>query len=224
MFPLYDIGIHPQKDKFFQVFSENKKKIRENGVIMGTNIPSKENAMNDQDIIDLYFARNEQAIAETEKSYGKVCMQVSLNILESRPDAEECVNDTYLKTWNSIPPTKPSSLCAFVCRITRNLSLNRLRDLRREKRNRELTLSLDELEACIPAAVEDAEQLATLLNGFLEELDETNRVLFMGRYWYSYAIGDLAAQMGLTEKAVYMRLHKTRERLRAYLGERGYRV
>ena len=180
--------------------------------------------MNDQDIIDLYFARNEQAIAETDKSYGKVCMQVSMNILDSRPDAEECVSDTYLKTWNSIPPTRPNSLCAFVCRIARNLSLSRLRDLRRQKRNQELTLSFDELEACIPAAVEDAEELSSLLNDFLEGLDETNRVLFMGRYWYSYAIDDLAAQMGLTDKAVYMRLHKTREKLRAYLAERGYRV
>ena len=178
----------------------------------------------DAAIIDLYFARNEQAIAETDKSYGKVCMQVSMNILDSRPDAEECVNDTYLKTWNSIPPTKPNSLCAFVCRIARNLSLNRLRDLRREKRNKELTLSLDELEACIPASIEDSEQLAALLNDFLAGLDEANRVLFMGRYWYSYAIDDLARSMGLTQKAVYMRLHKIRERLRAYLGERGYRV
>ena len=180
--------------------------------------------MNDQDIIDLYFARNEQAIAETDKSYGKVCMQVSMNILDSRPDAEECVSDTYLKTWNSIPPTRPNSLCAFVCRIARNLSLSRLRDLRRQKRNQELTLSFDELEACIPAAMEDAGELASLLNSFLESLDETNRVLFMGRYWYSYATDDLAALMGLTDKAVYMRLHKTREKLRAYLAERGYRV
>ncbi len=181
--------------------------------------------MNDQDIVALYFARDEQAIRETDVKYGKACMQVSMNILDSHPDAEECVNDTYLKTWNSIPPTKPGSLCAFVCRIVRNLSLNRLRDLRREKRNRELTLSLDELEACIPAVEDgDPNQLASLLNGFLEGLDETNRVLFMGRYWYSYAIDDLATQMGLTQKAVYMRLHKTRERLRAYLEERGYRV
>lgn len=180
--------------------------------------------MNDQAIIDLYFARNEQAIAETDKSYGRVCMQVSMNILKSRPDAEECVNDTYLKTWNAIPPTKPHSLCAFVCRITRNLSLNRLRDLRREKRNKELTLSLDELEACIPAAIEDSNLLADLLNTFLEGLEETDRVLFVGRYWYSYATDDLAASMGLTKKAVYMRLYKIRERLRAYLEERGYRV
>ena len=180
--------------------------------------------MNDQEIISLYFDRNEQAIKETETKYGKTCMQVSMNILHSRPDAEECVNDTYLKTWNSIPPTKPHSLCAFLCRIIRNLSLNRLQELTAAKRSRELTVSFEELEACIPAAMENAGELASLLNSFLESLDETNRVLFMGRYWYSYAIDDLAAQMGLTDKAVYMWLHKTREKLRAYLAERGYRV
>ena len=180
--------------------------------------------MKDQDIIDLYFSRNEQAIAETDKSYGKVCMQVSMNILCSRPDAEECVNDTYLKTWQTIPPTRPDSLGAFVCRITRNLSLNRLRDLRRDKRNREMTLSLEELEGCIPDSAEDTEALAQLFNEFLAGLDETDRVVFMGRYWYSYAIDDLADSMRLTKKAVYMRLHKTRERLKSYLEERGYRV
>ena len=180
--------------------------------------------MNDQEIIDLYFARNEQAIAETDKSYGKVCMQVSVNILASRPDAEECVNDTYLKAWQSIPPTRPASLCAFVCRIVRNLSLNRLRDLRRNKRNREITLSLEELEACIPDTVEDSHELGTLLNAFLEGLHETDRVVFMGRYWYSYSVDDLAVSTGLTKKAVYMRLHKIREQLRAFLSERGYHV
>ena len=180
--------------------------------------------MQDEQILDLFFARDERAIAICEQQYGSDCKRLSMGILHSEADAEECVNDTYLKTWNSIPPTKPSSLCAFVCRIARNLSLNRLRDLRREKRNKELTLSLDELEACIPAAMEDSEQLAALLNDFLAGLDETNRVLFMGRYWYSYAIDHLARSMGLTQKAVYMRLYKIRERLRAYLSERGYRV
>ena len=192
--------------------------------MIGAIILSKEEDMNDQEIIDLYFARNEQAIAETDKSYGKVCMQVSVNILASRPDAEECVNDTYLKAWQSIPPTRPASLCAFVCRIVRNLSLNRLRDLRRDKRNREITLSLEELEACIPDTVEDSHELGTLLNAFLEGLHETDRVVFMGRYWYSYSVDDLAVSTGLTKKAVYMRLHKIREQLRAFLSERGYHV
>ena len=178
----------------------------------------------DDEIVELYWQRNERAIQLTHRRYGGLCTKVAMNILGDPSDAEECVNDTYLKTWNAIPPTRPDSLCAFVCRIARNLSLNRLRYLRREKRNKELTVSFEELEACIPAAMEDAGELVSLLNSFLESLDETNRVLFMGRYWYSYAIDDLAAQMGLTDKAVYMRLHKTREKLRAYLAERGYRV
>ena len=178
----------------------------------------------DGEIVELYFARDEQAIAETDKKYGKVCMQVSMNIVASRPDAEECVNDGYLKTWNAIPPARPQSLCAFVCRIVRNLSINRLRDMRAERRNRDLTLSLEELESCISVDESRADILPGLISAFLEGLDETDRVVFMGRYWYSYAIDDLAAQMGLTKKAVYMRLHKIRERLRAYLGERGYRV
>ena len=180
--------------------------------------------MKDQDIIDLFFARDERAIAETARQYGRACMQVSMNILQSRSDAEECVNDTYLKTWNAIPPTRPDSLCAFVCRIARNLSLNRLRDLRREKRARDMTLPLDELENCIPSSMEDASELADLLNGFLAELEESDRAIFMGRYWFSYPVEELAEAVKLAPKTVYKRLCKTRERLRAYLAERGYRV
>lgn len=180
--------------------------------------------MNDQDIVNLYFDRNEQAIAETDKKYGGLCMQVSMNVLDNKSDAEECVNDTYLKTWNSIPPTRPNSLCAFVCKIARNLSLNRLRDLRREKRNRELTVSFEELEACIPVPDESKNQLAELLTTFLEGQGEVDRVLFIGRYWFHCPVGDLAKRMNLTQNAVYLRLHKTREKLRVYLEERGYRV
>ena len=180
--------------------------------------------MNDQEIIALYFARNEQAIAETDKSYGKACMQVSMNILDSRPDAEECVNDTYLKTWNSIPPTKPNSLCAFVCRIARNLSLNRLRDLRRDRRNRELTVSFEELEDCIPVDESHAEILPELLADFLRGLDEDERKLFVGRYWHSMSVKDLATHWELTPNAVALRLQKTRNKLRDFLAEGGYTV
>ena len=178
--------------------------------------------MNDQEIIALYFARNEQAIAETDRKYGKVCMQVSMNIVESRPDAEECVNDTYFKTWQAIPPERPHSLCAFLCRIVRNLSLNRLRDLRREKRNRELTVSFEELEDCIPLPDEQSPALAALLEDFLLRQDTTDRALFMGRYWHGYTVHDLAEHYGLTPNAVTKRLGRTRERLRDYLNEKGY--
>ena len=178
----------------------------------------------DGEIVELYFARDEQAIAETDKKYGKVCMQVSMNIVESRPDAEECVNDGYLKTWNAIPPARPNSLCAFVCRIVRNLSINRLRDMKAERRSRDLTLSLEELESCISVDESRADILPGLISAFLEGLDETDRKLFMGRYFHATPVKSLAETYGLTPNAVSLRLHKTRERLRLHLEEGGYSV
>ena len=180
--------------------------------------------MNDQEIIALYFARDEQAIRETDVRYGKTCMQVSMNILRSRPDAEECVNDTYLKTWDSIPPARPASLCAFVCRIVRNLSLNRLKELTAAKRSRDLTVSFEELEACIPMPDEESPVLAEELAAFLKTEGETDRALFVGRYWFACSVEELARRTGLTKRAVHMRIFRTRERLRAYLIERGYSV
>ena len=180
--------------------------------------------MNDQEIIALYFARDEQAIRETDLRYGKTCMQVSMNILDSRPDAEECVNDTYLKTWDSIPPARPASLCAFVCRIVRNLSLNRLKELTAAKRSRDLTVSFEELEACIPMPDEESPALAEELAAFLKTEGETDRALFVGRYWFACSVEELARRTGMTKRAVHMRIFRTRERLRAYLTERGYSV
>ena len=180
--------------------------------------------MNDQEIIALYFARDEQAIRETDARYGKTCMQVSMNILRSRPDAEECVNDTYLKTWDSIPPARPASLCAFVCRIVRNLSLNRLQELTAAKRSRDLTVSFEELEACIPLPDEESPVLAEELAAFLKTEGETDRALFVGRYWFACSVEELARRTGMTKRAVHMRIFRTRERLRAYLTERGYSV
>ena len=180
--------------------------------------------MKDQDIVELYFARDEQAIVETDKKYGNLCMQVSMNILASKPDAEECVSDTWLKTWNSIPPTRPNALCAFVCKISRNLSLSRLRYLNRDKRNRDLTISFEELESCIPMPDEFKNELSRLLTAFLDSQPEVDRVLFMGRYWFHCSVKDLGLRMDMTPNAVYLRLQKTREKLRVYLAERGYRV
>ncbi len=97
--------------------------------------PTVSRASADEAILDLYFARDERAIAETENRYGKVCMQVSMGVLSSRSDAEECVSDTYLKAWNTIPPTWPQSLCAYLCRIVRNPSVNRLRDMNAARRS-----------------------------------------------------------------------------------------
>ncbi len=178
----------------------------------------------DEDILDLYFARDERAISETDARYGKVCMQVSMNILDSHPDAEECVSDTYLKAWNTIPPTRPQSLCAYICRIARNLSLNRLEKLRAARRSRDMTVSLSELETCIPAPDEGDSELPRHISDFLYGLDTLDCRLFMGRYWYAQSVKALAAEWKLTPGAVSMRLYKTREKLRTYLTERGYTV
>ena len=110
----------------------------------------------DRHIIDLFFARNEQAIEETDRRYGGFCMRISLGILEDHRDAEECLNDTYLKAWNAIPPTRPRSLRAFLAKIIRNLSLHRLEYNHAVKRNKDFDLSLDELSECIPMRDEEA--------------------------------------------------------------------
>ncbi len=179
--------------------------------------------MTDQEIISLYFARDEQAIAETSRVYGSMCMSTAMRVLDSRPDAEECVSDTYLKAWNSIPPEKPRALGAFLCRITRNLAITRYRALHRHKRNRDLELSLSELAECIPAVEEDS-TLRDLIDSFLRGLEATDRRLFLGRYFHSYTVRRMAKAYGMTENAVSLRLYKTREKLRAYLEKEGYSV
>ena len=181
--------------------------------------------MHDDRIIELYFARDEQAIRHTADKYGAYCTAVSMNILHCEPDAEECVNDTYLKTWNTIPPTRPTSLRLFLATIVRNLSINRLRARQTDKRGGEPPLSFEELEECIPAPTEETEgELGDLLNEFLGEQSKTDRVIFVRRYWYSLSDAQIAVEMGLTRNAVSLRLSRTRERLRDYLAERGYRV
>lgn len=179
--------------------------------------------MEDQDIIDLYFSRDEQAIRETHEKYGGFCHSLAMGILENREDAEECVNDTYLRTWNSIPPHRPSSLKAFIGKITRNLSIDRLRHRRIARHNSHMEVLLSELDDCIPAAAETEESaLAELLDGFLSSLEPLNRRLFMGRYWHAYPVARLAEYYGMTPNAVSVRLYRLREQLRVYLEKGGY--
>ncbi len=180
--------------------------------------------MDDHHIIELYFARDERAITETAMRYGALCHSVADNILHNRSDAEECVSDTYLRAWNAIPPERPAALAAFLCRITRNLALDRYRARHRQRRNDDLTLSFEELSDCIPMRDEDAGELPSLLNGFLGTLEPPERQLFCGRYWHACSVKGLARTHGLTPKAVTMRLSRTRDKLRKYLEERGYSV
>lgn len=176
--------------------------------------------MEDQRIIELFFARDEAAIAAVSTKYGGHCMRTAMNILNSRPDAEECVNDTWLKTWNAIPPTRPSVLVAFLCRITRNLAINRYHS----RKSRDTEVALHELEGCLAVDEGDGGALAALLDEFLSRQEELDRRLFVGRYWHAYPVKTLAKAYGMTPNAVSLRLLRTREKLRAYLNERGYSV
>ena len=179
----------------------------------------------DTAIIDLFWKRDEQALRETARRYGSLCMRIAVNILGNHADAEECVNDTYLKVWNAIPPARPRVLSAFLSRITRNLALDRYRTRHRERRDSHMTVMLSELGECIPAPEEGgAEELLTHIKTFLLERDELDRNLFVGRYFHAYEVKTLARGHGLTPNAVSLRLHKTREKLRVYLNERGYHV
>ena len=178
----------------------------------------------DESILSLYNARDEQAIAATADKYGNFCMSLSYDILRNRSDAEECVNDTYLRAWNSIPPAKPRSLQAFLAAITRRLSLDRYREQRAAKRNRDLELSFEELSDMIEAPDDRADELPELLNDFLRTLDTPERRLFLRRYWFSVSVETLAFEEGITKNAVTVKLYKTRNKLKAYLKERGYTV
>ena len=181
--------------------------------------------MKDTDIITLYNHRNERAIYETHQKYGDYCMSISLGILHNHQDAEECVNDTYLHTWKSIPPKQPSVLRTFLGKLTRNISIDRLRSMKRQKRSCELVVSFEEIKDVLVATEDtDGGELTDLLNGFLAGLPDTERRLFVGRYWYGYPVGKMAAGYCMTPNAVSKQLARTREKLKAYLNERGYEV
>lgn len=180
--------------------------------------------MEDRDIISLYFARNEEAIRESSIKYGKYVTGISMSILQNALDAEECVNDTWLKAWNSIPPQNPPSLKVYLGRLVRHLSIDRLRTLTRLKRNRELEVALDELAECAAPDDEDVTALTHALDEFLEGLEPTDRKLFVGRYWHLYPVSRLANAYNLTPTNTSVRLHRLRERLRVHLAERGFTV
>jgi RNA polymerase sigma-70 factor (ECF subfamily) len=140
-------------------------------------------------------------------------MTIARDILDSEQDAEECVSDVYLKVWNSIPPDEPSSLKAYMAVLTRRLAINRYHESRAQRRNRELEVAFEELEACIPAPEEAAGELPELLNEFLAGLKDTDRRLFVRRYWYAMMPAELAKREGMTVNAVTVKLYKTRNKL-----------
>ena len=180
--------------------------------------------LDDTAIVALYWQRDERAITETARRYGSYIHAISVQILESEPDAEECVNDTYLKTWNTIPPQKPFSLKDYLGRLVRHLSIDRYRAMRRAKRNINVTEALDELTAISPDTAQDNPALTEALDDFLGKLTPTDRALFLGRYWYFYEVDDLARAYGMTANTVYVKLHRMRERLHKHLTDRGFKL
>lgn len=183
--------------------------------------------MDDQEIIDLYFQRSENAISETASKYGGYCYSIAYNILTNNEDAEESVSDTYLAAWNAMPPRRPSILATFLGKITRRLSIDRWRSRNAYKRGGgEIILALEELEDCVSddQTVEkayDRKHLAAVFNRFLDALPETERRVFLCRYWYMDPIAYIAAHFGFSDSKVTSMLHRTRRKLYTALEKEG---
>jgi len=183
--------------------------------------------MDDSSIIALYWERSDRAIAETAHKYGTYCHYIANAILESREDAEECVNDTWLRTWNTIPPQRPERLQTFLGKITRNLALNRREKNRAQKRGTgQTSLVLDELAECVGAGsgedrITDEMHLRDVLNRFLAGLPVKTRKIFVRRYWYMSPVKEIAAEYRISESKVSVTLFRTRNQLKAVLEKEG---
>ncbi len=186
--------------------------------------------MKDNEIIELYWNRNESAIAATAERYGNYCYAIAFQILQSPEDAQECVNDTYWKAWQSIPPHRPAQLATYLGKITRNLSIDRLKRHNAQKRGKgQAESALQELEGCIPAAngleqIVDEIVLTNAINQFLRRQSAIRRNIFVGRYWHLYSIADLARAYGMRESKIASLLFRMRNNLKAYLEKEGISV
>jgi len=184
--------------------------------------------MDDHEIVDLYWQRDEAAIAETAAKYGPYCMKISQNILSDRADSEENVNDAYLHAWNAMPPQRPAILSSFLGRIARNLALNRYQAKNAQKRQGDtLALSLDELSDCVPDAGAPGDALAAAelgrsISAFLRTQSEDARVMFVSRYFCCDSIAEISRRLGCGESRVKVTLLRTRRRLRQHLEKEGY--
>ena len=184
--------------------------------------------MEDKQIVDLYWERSESAIAETEKKYGRYCHYIAYRILENDEDAKEIVNDTYLKTWQTIPPKRPEALKPYVGMISRQLALNAYEEQHTQKRG-QITLVLDELAECLPGDDEDWNVVSGValhdsLNAFLQRLPNKTRNVFIRRYWYTSSIAEIAKEYSMRESAVAMLLFRTRNKLKTHLQKEGFFV
>ncbi len=186
--------------------------------------------MEDNKIIDLYWARSQQAVEESETKYGSYCRAIARGILSLEEDAEECVNDTWLHAWNAMPPQRPNILSAFFGKLTRNLSLDRWRRERAAKRGgSQVEAALHELEDCLPDRrtpddALDASETAALISAFLRAQPELDRRLFVRRYFHMESLAALGERFGLTQGQIKSRLHRTRQKLKLALEQEGVAV
>ena len=185
--------------------------------------------MEDKQIVDLYFARSESAITETDKKYGRYCHYIAYRILENDEDAKEIVNDTYLKAWNTIPPNRPDPLKPYVGMISRQLSLDRYEEYHAQKRGGQVTLVLDELAECIPdnnhqEDIGESVALRDALNRFVWSLSHKAQKVFVRRYWYTSSISEIAREYGMKESSVTVLLLRTRKKLKDFLQKEGFDV
>ena len=182
--------------------------------------------LEDSGMISLFFERSEQAIAELDRKYGAAVRRTVSNILHDRADVEECVNDAYFAVWNTVPPNSPDPMISYVCRIARNIAVNRYHSNSAEKRRANYSVALDELEECIPSGVSvesayDAKELTEAINRFLAGISKDDRVLFVRRYWYADPVNKIAADTGSNPDRISVRLFRIREKLRKKLKKEG---
>ena len=185
--------------------------------------------MEDSQIIKLFFERSDKAITELSKKYGPICFRIANNILKNTRDAEECVNDTYLGLWNSIPPQNPDPLMSYVCKTARNTALKKYNFNTAIKRNSIYDVSLDELEYCVGGItyIEDEceiNELTSSIEAFLECLDAESRVIFVRRYWLFDSITDIAKILSTNEHNITSRLYRIRQKLKKHLKKEGYEI
>lgn len=184
--------------------------------------------MEDFEIVEMYWDRNENAITETDRKYGKYCRKIAFSIVTNKEDMEECVNDTYLQTWNSLPPQRPERLSTYLGKICRNISINLYEKLTAEKRGgNETDACLDELSELIGGSSEVEEQLdltvlTDLINKFLKKCEKQARTVFVQRYWYMMSVKEIAKENRMSDSNVKMTLSRTRDKLKVYLEEEGY--
>ena len=182
--------------------------------------------MTDAQIVEMYWDRNEQAISVTAEKYGTYCYSVAYGILHNEEDSKESVNDTYMSAWNSMPPHKPNVLKTFLGKITRRLSIDKLKRKNAEKRGGEIAEVLDELSECIsqsgdPIAEMEKEMLDKTINSFVKELKDTEQRVFLCRYWYARSVKEIAKLFGFSESKVKVMLMRTRNKLKTRLDEEG---